>query len=242
MSRRRSAPRWREFPSSRSSALISKWIVERSLLDQSPNFLQPGSGAQPSSDTPTADWVRIRHEFAVQALFSSVQYSFSKDSQNMVETVVFHVRDPKDLMEVSLEDRASSVTSPEDMLTATTPVSHIKLERFGKSSVVLAQCPDSENGPPPDQSAYEPLFSSATKVLDDYRSLLHARSLVPEEMARINGTGATKTDALFKASASTQAPEMSPHPCAVRRHQITLENGNRSGSLPGILSFAHRKS
>ncbi len=165
----------------------------RSLLDQSPNFLQPGSGAQPSSDTPTAEWVRIRHEFAVQALFSSVQYSFSKDSQNMVETVVFHVRDPKDLMEVSLEDRASSVTSPEDMLTATTPVSHIKLERFGKSSVVLAQCPDSENGPPPDQSAYEPLFSSATKVLDDYRSLLHARSLVPEEMARINGTGATKT-------------------------------------------------
>jgi hypothetical protein len=162
----------------------------RSILDQSPNFLQPGSGAQPSSEAPTAEWVRIRHEFAVQALFSSVQYSFSKDSANMVETVVFHVRDPKDLMEVSFEDRASSVTSPEDMLTATTPVSHIKLERFGKSSVVLARCPASESGPAPDQSAYEPLFSSATAVLGNYRSLLHASHLVPDELVRISGSPA----------------------------------------------------
>jgi hypothetical protein len=164
----------------------------RSTLEQSPNFLQPGSGAQGSSDSATAEWVRIRHEFAVQALFSSVQYSFSRDSQNMVETVVFHVRDPKDLMELSLEDSASSVTSPADMLATSTPVSHIKLERFGKSSVVLARCPASENGPPPDQSAYEPLFAGATAVLGNYRNLLKANPLVPEELVRMSGAAAPK--------------------------------------------------
>jgi hypothetical protein len=164
----------------------------RSTLEQSPNFLQPGSGARGSADSPTAEWVRIRHEFAVQALFSSVQYSFSMDSQNMVETVVFHVREPKDLMELSLEDSASSVTSPADMLASTTPVNHIKLERFGKSSVVLARCSASENGPAPDQSAYDPLFDSATTVLGTYRALLNASHLVPEEMARISGVPAPK--------------------------------------------------
>ena len=30
----------------------------------------------------------------------------------MTETVVFRVRDPKDLLEVSIEDSASSVTTP----------------------------------------------------------------------------------------------------------------------------------
>jgi hypothetical protein len=164
----------------------------RSTLEQPPNFLQPGSGVHKSSDSPAAEWVRIRHEFAVQALFSAVQYSFSRDSQNMVETVVFHVREPKDLMELSLEDSASSVTSAADMLAESTPASHIKLERFGKSSVVLARCPASENGPAPDQSPYEPLFAGATAVLGNYRALLNASHLVPEELARFSGAAAPK--------------------------------------------------
>ena len=85
-----------------------------------------------------ASYVRIRREFSVQALFSSVQYSFSNDGQNMVETLVLHVRDPKDLIQVSLEDSASSVTSSEAMLGSNTPASRVRLERFGKSSVALA--------------------------------------------------------------------------------------------------------
>ena len=93
-----------------------------------------------SSDPGVANWVRIRREFSVQALFSTVQYSFSVDPKNMVETLVFRVRDPKDLMQVSIEDSASAVTTPATMLTSSTPASRIKLERFGKSSVVLARC------------------------------------------------------------------------------------------------------
>lgn len=176
----------------------------RSSLDQPPTFLQPGASTRVSPDIPTATWVRIRHEFGVQALFSSVQYSFSQDSQNMVETLVFHVREPKDLMQLSIEDSASSVTSPADMLKSDTPVSHIKLERFGKSSVVLARCPASAEGPAPNQSAYEPLFTSATAVIDNYRTLLGARRLVPEELARMDGAEEHNAPRASKARKATK--------------------------------------
>jgi hypothetical protein len=123
----------------------------------------------------------------VQALFSLVQYSFSNDGQMMVETLVLHVRDPKDLIQVSLEDSASSVTSSDAMLISNTPVNRIRLERFGKQSVALARCQAAEGGPAPDQSAYEPLFRSASDVLAHYRELLGVKSVVPEELAKING-------------------------------------------------------
>lgn len=171
----------------------------RSSLDVGPGFLQPGSGSQMSSDPGVADWVRIRREFSVQALFSTVQYSFSSDPKNMVETLVFRVREPKDLMQVSIEDSASAVASPTTMLTTSTPANRVKLERFGKSSVVLARCSGSEAGPAPDQSAYEPLFRAASAVLSNYRGLLGARTTVPEELARV-GSGGSKAKA--KASSA----------------------------------------
>src|SRR6185312_13809146 len=160
----------------------------RTSLEVGPGFLQPGSGGQMSSDPGTSNWVRIRREFSVQALFSTVQYSFSVDPKNMVETLVFRVRDPKDLMQVSIEDSASAVETPPTMLTSRTPASRIKLERFGKSSVVLARCAGSESGPVPDQTAYEPLFQSASAILSNYRGLLGARSTVPDELERVVGT------------------------------------------------------
>jgi hypothetical protein len=164
----------------------------RSSLEVGPGFLQPGSGSQMSSDPGVANWVRIRREFSVQALFSTVQYSFSSDPKNMVETLVFRVRDPKELMLVSIEDSASAVTSPATMLSTSTPASRVKLERFGKSSVVLARCAATEAGPPPDQSAYEPLFQAASSVLSNYRDLLNARTTVPEELARLDGVNQAK--------------------------------------------------
>ena len=111
-----------------------------STLTDAPNFLQPGQNAQMSDEPSVARYVRIRREFAVQALFASVQYSFSNDGQNMVETLVLHVRDPKDLIQVSMEDSASAISSPENMVAANTPASRIRLERFGKSSIALARC------------------------------------------------------------------------------------------------------
>src|SRR5437773_2576287 len=164
----------------------------RTTLEQSPNFLEPGSGLKKSGGTETADWVRIRREFSLQALFSTVQYSFSVDAKNMVETLVFRVRDPKDLMQVSIEDSASAVTPTSAMLGTSTPASRIKLERFGKSSVVLARCLATETGPPPDQSGYEPLFQSPSAVVTKYRTLLGAKSIVPGELARLRVAPTTK--------------------------------------------------
>ncbi len=161
----------------------------RSTLTEPPNFLQPGSGAKMSDEPSVADYVRIRREFSVQALFSSVQYSFSNDGQNMIETLVLHVRDPKDLIQVSMEDSASAIGSAEAMVAANTPASRIRLERFGKSSIALARCTGSENGPPPDQSAYDPLFGGASAVLANYRSLLGVGHTVPAELAQIPGVG-----------------------------------------------------
>lgn len=164
----------------------------RSTLEDVPNFLQPGQGGHVAGEPSVASYVRIRREFSVQALFASVQYSFSNDGQNMIETLVLHVRDPKDLIQVSLEDSASSVTSADAMLTVNTPASRVRLERFGKSSVALARCPGSEGAPAPDQSAYEPLFRSASDVLANYRRLLGVGVIVPEELAKINGAAKAK--------------------------------------------------
>ncbi|MFZ0733327.1 MAG: hypothetical protein WAM79_13445 [Candidatus Sulfotelmatobacter sp.] len=175
----------------------------RSTLTEMPSFVPVGERAHVSDDAPAASYVRMRREFSVQALFSSVQYSFSDDGQTMVETLVFHVRDPKDLIEVSLEDSASSVTNAASMVAADTPASRVRLERFGKSSIALARCSAPPNGPAPDQSAYEPLFQSASSVLTNYRGLLHVKAIVPEELAKISQTR-SKPRAAAKAKPRSQ--------------------------------------
>ncbi len=159
----------------------------RSTLTDMPAMLQAGAPGHVAGEPSVASYVRIRREFSVQALFSLVQYSFSNDGQTMVETLVLHVRDPKDLIQVSLEDSASAVTSSETMLASNTPVNRVRLERFGKSSVALARCQAAEGGPAPDQSAYEPLFRSASEVLTNYRGLLGVKTVVPDELAKIGG-------------------------------------------------------
>ena len=170
----------------------------RSTLD--PNTPIPGMQPLPAGAVSSADWVRIRREFSEAALFSNVQYSFSVDSKNMVETLVLRVRDPKDLMQVSIEDSASAVASATAMLASTTPVSRVRLERFGKASVALARCSGDEGTPATDQSAYEPIFHAASSIMERYRDALNARKMVPEELARLGVKTATKTGSASKKS------------------------------------------
>src|SRR5208337_3879938 len=165
-----------------------------STLDQSTPI--PGMQPLPPGAVSAADWVRVRREFPDATLFSNVQYSFSADSKNMVETLVLHVREPKpnDLMQVSIEDSVSAVVSAAAMLSSNTPVSRVKLERFGKPSVALARCSGEEGTPATDQSAYEPIFHAASSILDRYREALGARKMVPQELARLGaGTSAGTT-------------------------------------------------
>ena len=166
----------------------------RSTLSQGTQI--PGLPSMPAGTGSIAVWVRVRREFPDSAQFSNAQYSFSKDASNMVETLVFHVRDPKDVVDISIEDSASSVTPPAAMLASSTPVSRVKLERFGKSSVVLARCSGEEGGPAPDQTAYEPIFRSASSVMNRYRDALGVRGMVPQELARLSA--ANKTNASGK--------------------------------------------
>jgi hypothetical protein len=148
------------------------------------NAPMPGMQPLPTDMASAANWVRVRREFP-DSPFSNVQYSFSVDANNMVETLVLRVRDPKDLMEVTIEDSASAVASPRAMMASNTPASRVKLERFGKSSVVLARCSATEGKPAPNQSAYEPIFSEASTILSQYRDALGVRRMVPQELARM---------------------------------------------------------
>ena len=103
-----------------------------STLTEAPHSFNPDTVCTKSDEQSVARYVRIRREFAVQALFASVQYSFSNDGQNMVETLVLHVRDPEDLIQVSMEDSASAISSPETWSRPTLPpASRVRLERFG---------------------------------------------------------------------------------------------------------------
>jgi hypothetical protein len=162
----------------------------RSTLD--PNTPMPGMPALPSGAAAAANWVRVRREFPAAAVFSNVQYSFSVDADNMVETLVLRVRDPKDLMEVAIEDSASTITSAGVMLSANTPAARVKLERFGKASIVLARCSAAEGKPAPNQSTYEPIFRAASEVLNRYRDALGVRKMVPQELVRLGVGTSTK--------------------------------------------------
>ncbi len=157
----------------------------RNLADILRSIPMPGMQQVPQNDAVSADWIRVRREFPNSGAFSNVQYSFSTDAHTMIETLVLRLREPKDLMQVSIEDSASAVTTASAMLNSDTPVNRIRLERFGKSSVALARCPAEEGRPATDQTAYEPIFRAATTILMRYRDALGVRKTVPQELTRM---------------------------------------------------------
>ena len=171
---------------SQAAVILRRFRSIARALDSRP-ICQAFCGRDRRATSPASRRWRAMSAFAAnfpcRRCFASVQYSFSNDGQNMVETLVLHVRDPKDLIQVSLEDSASSVTSSEAMLASNTPASRVRLERFGKSSVALARCSAAEAGPAPDQTAYEPLFRSASDSAGEL-SWLAGR-----EKNRAGGTG-----------------------------------------------------
>jgi hypothetical protein len=175
----------------------------RSTLD--PGTPIPGMPALPPGVVSAADWVRVRREFPAGTLFSNVQYSFSVDSKNMVETLVLRVRDPKDMLQLSIEDSASAVTSAAAMLSSITPVSRIRLERFGKPSVALARCSGEEDTPVTDQAAYEPIFHAASSIMERYRDALGARKMVPDELVRL-GVGSSAAISTKAAAGKQKNP------------------------------------
>jgi hypothetical protein len=151
-------------------------------IPQRPSFgrdYEVTRGHTTTDDGSGSDWVRIRREYLKDAHLRAVQFSFIVDAKDNRETLVFYARETKDVLQVALEDEVSAGTSAAMVLTADTPVTHIRVERFGKPSLVLARCPAT------DQSAYEPLFRSASQIMSGYRTKLQAKQIVPSELGRM---------------------------------------------------------
>lgn len=135
-------------------------------------------GSVSLENAATSRYLRLRRDMAAKSGFNVAQYSLSTDPERTVETLVLKLDNPKDLVSITLEDQvSSSATSPAMVLDVDTPVSRIKLERFGKASLVLARCEEA------DQSVYEPLFAQASKVLAEYRRGLGLRGVFRGDLA-----------------------------------------------------------
>ena len=135
-------------------------------------------------DAPDARFVRYRRDLVSDSPLLAAQYSMSSDTKSIVETLVLRLRDPKDFHEVSLEDRVTAgVMPPLSLLAVDTPVSRIRIERLGKSSIVLARCQDS------DQSAYEPLFRQAAEIMAQYRKAMDLGSAIRPDVAWLSSSG-----------------------------------------------------
>ncbi len=135
-------------------------------------------GLSTAPETPPARWVRLRREFGPQSPFTNVQYSVSVDDKASIETLAFHLREPKDVMQISIESHTRGPNAAQ-ALTGNRDAARVRLERFGKSSVALARCPGA------DQSAYESLFRDASDILHRYRAELDAVPTVLNDLAKV---------------------------------------------------------
>jgi hypothetical protein len=146
-------------------------------------------GAAQVKAAPTiSDWVRVRRDLVEGAPLTSAQYSFSVNQGQVTETLVFHMRDTKSALQVLISDTVATSPNPADVARADTPADRIRIERFGKSSIVLSRCAAA------DQGKYEAVFAQATKHLNAYRAALKVKTTVPGELARLGVHTGTKAN------------------------------------------------
>jgi hypothetical protein len=149
---------------------------------------------QSSLEAEKSRYVRLRREFSTDSKFSTAQYSISNNGKNMVETLVLSGRDVKELRQISIEDSVSSHAADVNALLAVdTPVSRVKLERFGKSSLGLARCQGA------DQSKYDAIFSTASSIMAAYRKNLSLRTMLGTELKWLASSAAAPATIQSKA-------------------------------------------
>jgi hypothetical protein len=158
-------------------------------------------GRTVSNKEGAAKYVRLRREVIGDANFSNVLFLLSVDDKNTTETLVLKVKDPKDLVSISIEDQISAgAAKPTTVLDTDTPASHIKMERFGKTAIALARC---ENA---DQSSYEPLFAQATQLIAQYRKTLGLRTMFRTDLAWLSTPNTPPTDKAKTPSTKSTKP------------------------------------
>src|SRR4029077_2234681 len=132
-------------------------------------------------DAPDAKYVRLRRDFAPESPLLTAQYSMSTDSTNTIEILVLRPRDPRDFLEVVMENRVTAgAAAPLAVLQVDTPTSRVRIERLNKSSAVLARCQEV------DQRAYDPMFHQASDIMAQYRAALGLRTAFRSDIAWLN--------------------------------------------------------
>jgi hypothetical protein len=134
-----------------------------------PDF-EVSRGRATMEEASASRYLRLRRELDSKTGFNTAQYSISTDADKMTEKLVMKVAKPKDLLQITLEDRVTASAPASALLALDTPVNRISLERFGKASLALARCEGA------DQKAYEPLFQQASEIAASYRKSLGLRS------------------------------------------------------------------
>jgi hypothetical protein len=142
------------------------------------------AGAPAGSGTTPSTWVRIRKEFPEKAVLTDAQYSLSAEGNSASEVLALHLRDTREVLQILISDSVTG--SPAQVVKVDTPPDRIRIERFGKASIVLARCRGI------DQSAYEPLFVAAGGILEKYRVAMAVKRLVPAELAHLPGRKESK--------------------------------------------------
>jgi hypothetical protein len=168
------------------SPFSADFEVSRGHTTQTPESMAfakaalPGAVEQAADANAESSWVRIRRDFAGTP-FATAQYSISFDPKSVTETFVFRMREFKkdEIVQVALEDSLSAAGDPIVVAQSETPIDHVKVERFGKSSLGLRRCAQG------DQSSLEPLFKSANDIAHHYRVALRVRESVPADLRRV---------------------------------------------------------
>lgn len=161
----------------------------------------PAAVEQAAASNPESSWVRIRRDFAGTP-FATAQYSISFDAKSVTETFVFRMRELRkdEIVQVALEDSISAASDAVVVAQSETPIDHVKVERFGKSSLGLRRCAEA------DQSSLDPLFKAANDLAHHYRAALRVRESVPADLRRV-GAGAAPVKAAKAPSKPAQKPK-----------------------------------
>ncbi len=165
----------KEKPAFAADFEISRGVTTLSEAEARAAGVPAGNGATPS------EWVRIRKEFPEKAVLTNAQYSLSVDGSSTSEVLALHLRDNKaatgDLLQILISDAVTG--TPAQVVKADTPPDRIRIERFGKASIVLARCGGV------DQAAYEPMFLLADGIFQKYRAAMAVKTVVPAELAHL---------------------------------------------------------
>ena len=177
----RALARVRDRPSFSADFEISRGLTTLNEAEARAAGAPAGSGSTPSTG------VRIRKDFPEKAMLLDAQYSLSVEGDATSEVLALHLRDSREVLQILISDSVTG--TPAQVVKVDTPPDRIRIERFGKSSIVLARCGAV------DQSGYEPLFAAAREILEKYRVAMAVKTVVPAEFGHLAGHKESKAAA-----------------------------------------------